>query len=128
MSPLSLTPVLGVPLQAFADMEVEHTSITVHLRGTANLLAKDRLDVFLTGVHREALRLHVNEVAVDFRKLEFMNSSCFKGFLDWITHVQESPLDQIYKIGFLSTAGILWQRRSLRALQCFAPDLIEVED
>lgn len=125
-NPISLTPVLGVPLNAFADMQ--HSCMLVHLRGIANLIVKERLDVFLAGVHREALRLQVKEVAVDFRTLEFMNSSCFKGFLDWIARVQELPPEQIYHIRFLSTQGILWQRRSLHALHCFAPDLIHVQE
>jgi hypothetical protein len=125
MNNISLTPVLGIPLNAFADMQ--QTSMLVHLRGIANLIVKDRLDIFLAGVHREALRLGVKEVAVDFRTLEFMNSSCFKGFLDWIARVQELPSDKIYRIRFLSTQAILWQRRSLNALYCFAPDLIAVE-
>jgi hypothetical protein len=50
------------------------------------------------------------------------------GFLDWIARVQELPADKIYHIRFLSTQGILWQRRSLHALHCFAPDLIHVEE
>jgi hypothetical protein len=70
----------------------------------------------------------VSEVVVDFRTLDFMNSSCFKAFLDWIARIQELPYDQVYKIRFLSTESILWQRRSLRALQCFAPKLIELEE
>ena len=35
--------------------------------------------------------------------------------------------DRQYRIRFLSNTEMLWQRRSLHALQCFASHLISVE-
>lgn len=101
--------------------------LTVQLTGNADLAALDPLEKVLGRVHDEAQRAEVGEVAVDLRQLEFMNSSCFKNFVSWIGKVQELPTEKQYRIRFLSNAEMLWQRRSLHALQCFAVQLITVE-
>jgi hypothetical protein len=89
--------------------------------------AKEGLDGLLPRVHEEALRRSAAEVVVDFRKLEFMNSSCFKSFVTWISEVQELAPEKQYRLRLLSSPEMHWQRRSLHALRCFAVDLISVE-
>ncbi len=56
-----------------------------------------------------------------------MNSSCFKSFVTWIGEVQDLQPDKQYRIHFRSNPEMLWQRRSLHALRCFAVDLITIE-
>lgn len=102
-------------------------TLTLQLSGNADLAALEPLEKVLGRVHDESLKAAVSEVAVDLRQLEFMNSSCFKNFVSWIGKVQELPGEQQYRIRFLSNAEMLWQRRSLHALQCFAVQLITVE-
>ena len=55
--------------------------IQVSMPGTADLTVKTQLDQFLRGVHTEAQRCLAEEVTVDVRQLEFMNSSCLKSFV-----------------------------------------------
>jgi len=102
-------------------------NLTVALDGTADLRAQEPLDDFLEEVDRCALARKVPEVVVDLRKLEFMNSSCFKAFVSWIGRLQVLDATEQYKIRFLSDQRMLWQRRSLHALSCFAADLITIE-
>jgi hypothetical protein len=73
------------------------------------------------------LRLQVREVAIDLHQLEFMNSSCFKNVVSWLNRVQELPTTAQYYVRFLSNPALLWQRRSLHALQCFANELVRIE-
>ena len=64
---------------------------------------------------------------IDFERLEFMNSSCFKNFVAWINRVQEMEARSRYQIRFVSNPGLHWQKRSLSALQCFAVDLVQID-
>lgn len=123
----------GLNLQAIeggafrADASQDGAGITVRFSGTADLSAREQLESLLLRLHAEAQRLGVSEVAVDFRQLEFMNSSCFKGLVGWLTGVQDLEADKQYRIRLLSKPELLWQRRSLHALRCFAVDLISIE-
>ena len=95
--------------------------------GTADVEAKPYLDDVVKQLHEEALRLGATKVVVDFRELEFMNSSSFKVFVSWLALVQELPTEKQYRIHLLSNPSLHWQRRSLAALSCFAVDLVAIE-
>lgn len=101
-------------------------TIVATLEGNADYAALDVLEQMLTRVHAEAMRLHVAEAIVDLRKLEFMNSSCFKSFVSWVTEIQELDEGKRYHIKFLSNPNLHWQKRSLHSLRCFAVELITV--
>jgi hypothetical protein len=98
------------------------------LKGNADYAALDALEMLLTRLHSEADRLSIDEVTVDLRDLEFMNSSCFKSFVTWITEIQRMETDRQYKVTFLSNPKLHWQRRSLQSLRCFAVELITVTE
>ncbi len=101
--------------------------IMVSLVGTADLTVKTQLDQFLRQVHSEAQRCLAEEVTVDVRQLEFMNSSCLKSFVWWISTVQEQVGDGKYRIVFVSSPSVYWQRRSLNALACLANEIISIQ-
>jgi hypothetical protein len=69
----------------------------------------------------------VQEVVVDFRRLDFMNSSCLKALVTWLGKVQERPIAEQYQVVFLKAPAAHWQARSLHALVTFAPSMIRVE-
>ncbi len=123
MTPLELPDVSNARLSAHADLDGE--AIRVQFLGSADLEARTVLETLLTRLHAEAQRLHAAEVTVDWRSFEFMSSGCFKSFVSWLNAVQDS--DQQYRIRFLSNPAMLWQRRSLHALKCFAIDLVRIE-
>jgi len=125
MSAVSTRPVQGSELNAHVTME-EH-GLLVSLAGTADLRVTEDVEKLLADVHQRVLNEAVEEVKVDLRSLEFMNSSCFKSFVTWISQVQDLPEAKQYRIRFISSPAILWQRRSLNALSCFAAHLVTIE-
>ena len=110
-----------------ADASTSERRIQVSLTGTADLTVKTQLDRFLRNVHSEAQRCLAEEVTVDVRQLEFMNSSCLKCFVWWISTVQEQAGEGKYRIVFVSSPSVYWQRRSRNALACLANDIITVQ-
>ena len=110
-----------------AEATYADSVVTTRLRGTADVESRSLLDQHIDALHDEACRLGVTKVAVDLRELEFMNSSSFKVFVGWLAKVQDLEPDKQYRIHFMSTPGIHWQRRSLQALSCFASALVTVE-
>jgi hypothetical protein len=110
-----------------AEVENRAGGIFVTLAGTADLRVTERIGSLLDQVHQAAQDSQVSMVKVDLLDLEFMNSSCFKSFVKWITQVEALPRQSQYRIRFISNPAILWQRRSLHALSCFAAELIAIE-
>ncbi len=104
------------------------TKFDLVLKGNADYAALDALELLLNRTHSEATRLGAKNVVVDIRQLEFMNSSCFKCFLTWITEIQELDTESRYKIEFLSNPELHWQKRSLHSLRCFAVELISISE
>jgi hypothetical protein len=66
-------------------------------------------------------------VVFDLAALDFMNSSCFKGFVTWVDQVAKLPHETRYEVRFISQPHLQWQRRSLEALHRFAPDVVTLE-
>ena len=110
-----------------ADAALADSVATVRFRGTADFESKPALDEYVAALHAEACRVAASKVVVDFRELEFMNSSSFKVFVWWLSQMQELPADKQYRLQFLSNPSMHWQRRSLAALSCFAVDLVTIE-
>jgi anti-anti-sigma factor len=102
-------------------------AIVVQLAGTADTAVREQLEEFFTQLHAEAVRLAQPAVVVDVRELEFMNSSCLKVFVAWLAQLRELQGPAQYKVRFRSNPNLLWQRRSLAALSCFAIDLVTIE-
>ncbi len=104
---------------------LDAATLEIRLTGTADARSTAELQIFLERVHAEAKRLTVSEAIVDITKLDFMNSSCFKLFISWLTaNVDEAATT--YKIRFVWNQASYWQRRGLAALQAFATDVIEL--
>jgi hypothetical protein len=101
-------------------------NLLLSLRGNADYAAVDSVEQLLAKAHAEAVRVGTKEASVDLRELEFMNSSCFKSFVGWITEIQEMPDKDQYKVTFLSNPKMHWQKRSLHSLRCFSVELISV--
>jgi hypothetical protein len=101
-------------------------SLSVTLTGNADLNVKTELERFMLAVHEEARRTGAREVVVDVRELEFMNSSCLKSFVWWISSVQALGSGNQYRITFVSSPAMYWQRRSLGALAGLAHEIVSV--
>lgn len=121
---LDLPPSMGPLLRVHGSFD--EGVISVAFSGEADVEAKPEIDVVMHKIHDEALRLTAERVEVDLRQLEFMNSSCFKVFVTWLSDVQELDKEKQYRIHLLSNPNLHWQRRSLAALSCFAVDLVTI--
>lgn len=109
-----------------AVARVESDAMSVRLSGTADLNVKTQLDDFLSAVHTRAAAQPLAEVSMDLRSLEFMNSSCLKALVSWISAVQDQPEGARYRITFISNPDLHWQRRSLNALSRIAGDIVSI--
>jgi hypothetical protein len=109
-----------------AKVESGSPTLIVTLVGNADLNVKAELDRFMIAVHEEARRVGAKEVVVDLKELEFMNSSCLKSFVWWISSVHELASDRQYHITFVSSPSMYWQRRSLNALAGLATELVSI--
>jgi hypothetical protein len=105
--------------------QLEEGKLVVTFNGTGDVGAVELLGGYLKRLHREAQRIGVSEVRCDFRKLSFMNSSCFKAFVVWIDTVKTS--DHGYRIRFVTDPEMHWQRRSLEALRRLATNVVTIE-
>jgi hypothetical protein len=124
MSELDAAAFKGDLLSAHAV--VDGTLMTVVLGGQADTRTKAALDHFLGVVASEAARIGVVEVDADLSRVEFMNSTCIKGFVNWISQVLELPPAQRYRIKFISNPAAQWQHRALKTLAIFGGDLIAI--
>lgn len=110
-----------------ADASLVDRALSITLTGNADLNVKFALDKFLGAAHEKAIVAGAQEVTVDVRRLEFMNSSCLKCFVTWISKIQDTAPDKQYKVAFVSSPSMYWQKRSLHALSCLASDLVTVQ-
>jgi len=106
-----------------AEAVLEPGGVAVRFTGTADLTVKAHVDRFLCDVHAEACRLDVGSVSVDMSGLEFINSSCLKAFVTWITTVQEMAKGR-YQISFTFKPARDWQKRSVDALSRLGEDVV----
>ncbi len=122
MSALVLEPLLGDGFEAATTLE--DTRLSVAFSGSGDMKAIALQADYLTRVHEAALRHSASEVRCDFRKLVFMNSSCFKSFVVWIDTLKNAP--NAYKISFVTDPNLHWQRRSLEALRRLAMNIVSI--
>ncbi len=125
-----MSPTLDLPAAEVEGLRCEPSldeqgKLHVVFDGTGDAAAIELLASYLKRVHAEASRLGLAEVVCDFRKLSFMNSSCFKAFVVWIDTVKNA--DPPYRIRFLTSPALHWQKRSLEALRRLASSVVTVE-
>ena len=125
MSPLEV-PALAYPAFGLSARS-SGSKITLTFNGNADMMVIDDLYRYLASIHEHACKDHASEVVVDFQDLEFMNSSCFKCFVTWISTVKSLGLEERYQIRFICKRGMHWQKGSLEALCSFAVDVVSIQ-
>jgi hypothetical protein len=110
-----------------AGWAVQGGNIEVSIAGEADAAALGHLEEILAALHASACDRHVKEVVVDLRKLVFMSSSCLTKVIAWVNRVRVLDETDRYAIRLLSDQTLLWQKRSLHALQCFAAGVISLQ-
>lgn len=102
-------------------------SVLLRCEGSADTRTSKKLEEALRTFHERVLERGLGKAVVDFRNLEFMNSSCFKAFVSWLSRVQGLDQASRFTIEFNSNPAFHWQSRSLQALSCFASDLVQIK-
>ena len=101
--------------------------VTATLVGEAGIQAQGAIGAFLGELHGFAVESRAARVDVDLREVEFMNSTCLKEMVRWLNRVVGNLGAPRYAVRLVGSSAVHWQRRSLYALQCFAPDVVEVQ-
>jgi hypothetical protein len=96
------------------------------LTGNADMEALPLVGPFLSQVNDWILQQGERRIIVDFRELYFMNSSCFKAMLTWISGIGKLDAGRRYTVRFLANPNLHWQSRNLDAVTQFAPSIVEV--
>ena len=99
--------------------------LSLGLVGAADLRVEAYFESVLKRVHEQCLAAEIRKVEVDLRKLTFINSACLKSFVVWISDVRELK-DKGYRIVFLQDSSVSWQKRSLKSLKAFGPEVVEL--
>jgi len=110
-----------------AEASVNDGVLLATVSGNADLNVRLALERFLAAVHAEARSQSLRQVNLDVRKLAFMNSSCLKSLVVWVTQIQDLPAEQRYQVTLLSSPTLYWQKRSLVAISSLASDIVTIE-
>jgi len=102
-------------------------TLTLNLEGEADLDATSMIGRALQDAHQEAQLRGAKEIMLDLTRLQFVSSSGMKQFVNWLRDASRLPTNLAYTIRILSSPLIPWQRRSLGALRCFAPNILTIE-
>lgn len=76
----------------------------------------------LTELHSDIERRRARSFSVDLRRLEFVNSSAIRVFVDWISRAEAAR----YKLVFQIDPSITWHRLSFAVLQTLSPEWVEL--
>ena len=118
---------LGIRTHGFdARVSLEPT-VELQLIGSANAAVVAPLRELVGEIHGAVCAAPRAAAVVDVTSLEFMTAACFNVFVIWIELINELPPEQRYQLKFRSSPAMLWQRRSLHTLACFATDIVVVD-
>ncbi|MBV9948624.1 MAG: hypothetical protein JOZ69_17380 [Myxococcales bacterium] len=111
------------------SLEPSHDGERLNVRLTVNadMHAVKTLSAALKTIHEQAVRLQVRDVLCDLTALYFMNSSCFKAFVTWVTAALALEPQARYTIHLRSNGQLHWQKRSLEALRRLAEEVVSIE-
>ena len=116
--------IAGLELPNFSIRPVpDESELVFQVSGNGDMAAIEPLTRYLKGVHAEALRLGAAVVRLDVRELYFLNSSCLKSLLSWVSQLA-SDATPAYRVAFVTSPQLHWQRRSLEALRRLAPQVV----
>jgi hypothetical protein len=87
---------------------------------------RQTVGAYFESLHAAALADKVGSVELDVRELTFVNSSAIRLFVDWATRISALPDEQRYRVHFLTSRHVSWQRTSFHVLQTIAPRAVEV--
>ncbi len=110
-----------------ADGRVGET-VDLTWSGECGLAVVGDIESFFDEVHSAATdTAPPRDVVLDLKGVTFMNSSCLSKLVAWLSRIHDLEPAARYRIRIRSNPQVLWQKRSLRAVQFFAPELVTVD-
>jgi len=85
------------------------------------------IGIFFRAVHTDILAAHATAFTVDVSGLTFVNSSAIRLFIDWAMWLNQLPVDQRYKLTFVTSRHITWQVTNFSALRSLVGNVVFVE-
>lgn len=82
------------------------------------------LDPFFLKLHQGSVAQGVSVIELDFRKLNFLNSSGIKALAKWIMMLATTPKEKRYTVKILHNKQMTWQATSLPTLTYLVPGAI----
>lgn len=79
---------------------------------------------FVEKIHAAAIGAGIKELTVDIRSLTFVNSSAIRVLINWVMLVKGESEPRRYRLQFVTSRAVTWQRTSLPTLQSLAPDVV----
>jgi hypothetical protein len=117
----------SLKLPQLGSVQARFTPAGLAITGTITTKEPDKqLGVFFRAVHEQALAQKLSELTVDVRGLTFVNSSAIRLFIDWAIWVSQPGLS--YKLRFVRSPSITWQRISFPPLAQLAAAHLVIED
>ncbi len=85
------------------------------------------LDPLFDKIHGGCVESGIKEVDLDFKQLNFLNSSGIKAIAKWIMKLGDLSEDKKYVIKIIHNRNITWQVTSLPTLTFLVPGAVKVE-
>ena len=85
------------------------------------------LDPLFDKIHGGCVSSGIKEVDLDFKQLNFLNSSGIKAIAKWIMKLGDLSGDKKYVIKIIHNKNITWQVTSLPTLTFLVPGAVKVE-
>lgn len=108
--------------------ELSLVSGVVHFNGVLSMRSpSESLAPFLRQVHDATVQAGQKRLSVDLTKLQFMNSSSIRCFVDWIEWIRKEPDPRQYTLHFITKPDAGWQATTLGALQVHGGQFVVVQ-
>jgi len=106
------------------SIDAADTTVTFH--GCVDLQDPEPvISPFFDKIHTKILQENIKEVNLNFKDLNFLNSSGIKTITKWIMKIPALSDDKKYKMKLIYSEDITWQRTSLMILTYLAPGSVE---
>lgn len=107
---------------SFDKFIIEIMGSTIKFSGCIDLQDPEPIITpFFAKIHEQITKQDIKEISLDFKELNFLNSSGIKTITKWIMKVTILPENKKYKMKLLYSEDITWQRTSLMILTYLAP-------
>lgn len=84
--------------------------------------AQAEIERVLARVHSHILTANLASFTVDVRRLNFVNSSALRVFINWISRAERAR----YRLVFVTDPAITWHRLNFSVLKSLAPQSVEI--